>query len=211
MASVFCDHPREWRTMNRQGDYQKAQSYRFGQLQMSHKVITALGIDPSSKTGFCHLEYDGGRDNAIEVGGFHEYSSKNKGVERLCDILQHTREMAGVNTTASTIIVIEGYSYASRYNTAMLAEIGAAIRIGLHQSHRSFVDLPPSSLKKFVTGKGNCKKELMLLNVYRKWGFEINNNNIADAFGLAMWGIYNRLGLISSTGMAKINEAKTAV
>jgi len=29
----------------------------------------------------------------------------------------------------------------------------------------------------------------MLLNVYKKWGIDFDNHNLADAFGLAMMGI----------------------
>ena len=45
--------------------------------------------------------------------------------------------------------------------------------------------IPPNTLKKFITGKGNAKKELMLLKVYKRWGVEFNDNNMADAYSLA--------------------------
>lgn len=45
--------------------------------------------------------------------------------------------------------------------------------------------IQPTTLKKFVTGKGQCKKELMLLYVYKNYGVEFNDNNLADAYSLA--------------------------
>lgn len=42
-----------------------------------------------------------------------------------------------------------------------------------------------NTLKKFVTGKGVGKKQLMVKFVYQKWGFDTNDDNLADAYGLA--------------------------
>ena len=39
-----------------------------------------------------------------------------------------------------------------------------------------------------VTGSGTSKKEKVLLEVYKKWGFDAPTNNIADAFVLAKIG-----------------------
>jgi crossover junction endodeoxyribonuclease RuvC len=52
----------------------------------------------------------------------------------------------------------------------------------------TYISVPPCNLKKFVTGKGNCAKELIIKEVYKRWGFDTDNNNIADAYGLAMMG-----------------------
>ncbi|CRF29172.1 Uncharacterised protein [Mycobacterium tuberculosis] len=40
-------------------------------------------------------------------------------------------------------------------------------------------------MKKFATGKGNAKKDEMVLPIYRKWGFEHGSDNVRDAFVLA--------------------------
>lgn len=42
-----------------------------------------------------------------------------------------------------------------------------------------------NTLKKFVTGRGVGKKQLMVKYVYTKWGFDTDNDNLADAYGLA--------------------------
>jgi len=44
--------------------------------------------------------------------------------------------------------------------------------------------IPPTMIKKFITGTGTAKKELMLLKVYKKFGEEFQDNNICDAFCL---------------------------
>lgn len=46
--------------------------------------------------------------------------------------------------------------------------------------------VPPTSLKKYVTGKGQgVSKSQILLNVYKKWGVEFTDDNAADSYGLA--------------------------
>jgi hypothetical protein len=41
-------------------------------------------------------------------------------------------------------------------------------------------------LKKYITGKGTgVQKNQILLNVYKKWGIEFNDDNAADSYGLA--------------------------
>lgn len=45
----------------------------------------------------------------------------------------------------------------------------------------------PGEIKKFVTGKGNAKKDLMLLKVYKKWGEEFDDDNLCDAYCLARY------------------------
>ena len=43
-----------------------------------------------------------------------------------------------------------------------------------------------NTLKKFVTGKGVIKgKGLMVKYVYQKWGYDTDDDNLADAYGLA--------------------------
>ena len=48
-----------------------------------------------------------------------------------------------------------------------------------------FKIISPTTLKKFVTGKGNSGKDIMLLEVYKRWNVSFSNNNLADAYGLA--------------------------
>jgi crossover junction endodeoxyribonuclease RuvC len=44
----------------------------------------------------------------------------------------------------------------------------------------------PTSLKKYITGKGTkVQKNQILLQVYKKWGVEFTDDNAADSYGLA--------------------------
>ena len=85
-----------------------------------------------------------------------------------------------------SIIYLEGLSFGSRGQSMLeLAGLHYLIRAHLYQSNFYYKPIPPTTVKKFITGKGNCKKELMLLKVYKKFGIEFNNNNLCDAYSLA--------------------------
>ena len=87
------------------------------------------------------------------------------------------------------MVVIEGYGFANSNSLATLVEIGSIVRYFLWQEGIVPFDVPPNSLKSFVTGKGQSKKEMMILEVYKNWGFTSPTNDIADAVGLGMFGL----------------------
>jgi len=89
-------------------------------------------------------------------------------------------------------IAIEGYAFGSQMAN-MAGELGGMIRLALFDSYR-FVNessafplvVPPTSLKKYITGKGTgIKKNQILLSVYKKWDVEFHDDNAADSYGLA--------------------------
>jgi Holliday junction resolvasome RuvABC endonuclease subunit len=47
--------------------------------------------------------------------------------------------------------------------------------------------VPPTVLKKYVTGKGNASKAQMMEGVAKKWGPQFDNDNLADAYALAQY------------------------
>jgi crossover junction endodeoxyribonuclease RuvC len=142
-------------------------------------VTRYVGIDPSTKTGLVIIENK-------QVVFAKEITSKSKeDPHRFIDIATQIRE----HITESDIICIEGFSYGSKgKGVSTQYGIGWEIRSELIRHGFSFYDVAPSSVKKFATGKGNTKKDEMVLPIYKKWGFESNSDNIRDAFVLAMFG-----------------------
>lgn len=165
------------------------------------KIILAL--DPSTKMGIVVLEVTGKR---VYVVLKEEYSSKNKGMDRLGDIARKTSEL--LIKYKPDEVIIEGYSFMSKHNLVTMAEVGTVIRFFLWQENYDYIELPPTALKKFVTGKGNCKKDLILLKVYKRWGFETDNDNIADAFGLGMYCVHNSHGSVKKDGTCLDKDIK---
>lgn len=90
-------------------------------------------------------------------------------------------------TTKIERLYIEGLSYASSGQSTMeLAGLHYVVRCFISQKYGVVYKLvAPPSLKKFVTGVGNCKKNLMLLNAFKRFGEEFDDDNICDAYCLA--------------------------
>ena len=65
-----------------------------------------------------------------------------------------------------------------------LAPIAEAVRV-LKENGAHPLQVSPSQLKKYITGKGRAEKNQILLHTYKRWGVEFANDNAADSFGLA--------------------------
>jgi len=89
---------------------------------------------------------------------------------------------------AITHVFVEGYGYANAHTLVTLVELGAMVRQVLHESTAQWHEVPPSLLKKFLTGRGNAKKDEILLAVYKRFGIECASHDEADAVALAFFG-----------------------
>lgn len=85
-------------------------------------------------------------------------------------------------------IVIEGYGFGMTSDAKSLAEIGGIIRYHLIEKGLRPIVIAPATLKKFITGKGNADKSIVLKEVLRRYELDIDDHNMADAFGLALIG-----------------------
>lgn len=135
-----------------------------------------VGIDPSTKTGLVILE-DNKVHTAIEVT-----SKEKRDPHRFMDIAKTVMKYI----TDHDVICIEGFSYSSRGAAVSVQYgIGWILRSELIKAGLNYYDVPPSSVKKFATGRGNVKKDEMVLPIYKRWGFEHSSDNVRDAFVLA--------------------------
>ena len=153
-----------------------------------------IGIDPSlTSTGIVVL-----RDNKVELAE----TTKNKPElgtikrvrlirERIIDITENLTDEE--EWQAPDLIAIEGFSYGSKGRSVFdIAYLGWRIREDLEwlriEDGIPWLEVPPSQLKKFATGQGNANKEIILQQVYKRWGVEFSDNNQADAYVLAQIG-----------------------
>jgi len=95
-----------------------------------------------------------------------------------------------IEISDAKIAVIEGLAFMARNTTSLiqLSALNYFVREKLSILNIPFVIVAPTSLKKFVTGKGNSPKDLMLLATYKKYGEYFTNDNLCDAYGLAKIG-----------------------
>jgi crossover junction endodeoxyribonuclease RuvC len=89
----------------------------------------------------------------------------------------------------ASAVFMEGLSYASHTPTALeRAGLWYLVASGLWKRNIPVYALPPTTLKKFITGKGNAEKSMILKEVYKRFGIECETDDEADAVGLAVLG-----------------------
>ena len=140
-----------------------------------------IGMDPSYN-GFGIIILD---NNANIIREYLLTSKSDDEVEdRILSLEQEFKFICDIENLQ--VVYIEGPSFSSQ--GAFVLQMGALhyfLRIFFRKNNINYKVIPPGNLKKFVTGKGQCKKELILLKTYKKWGIEFSDNNLADAYGLA--------------------------
>lgn len=123
---------------------------------------------------------------AVLNGSLHTETiqSKKTGPERLVEIRERIREIVA----GADLIVLEGYAFARPNQSHQIGELGGVLRVMLHELGMKWLEVAPSAVKKFATGKGNAKKEEVAVGVYKRWKKEFVSSDEADAFVLAMIG-----------------------
>ncbi|MEY4581469.1 MAG: hypothetical protein RL701_6172, partial [Pseudomonadota bacterium] len=90
---------------------------------------------------------------------------------------------------APGVLMIEGYAYGAKCSREALGELGGIYRMLAFERGWTIVVVPPSVLKLYVCGKGTAPKELMMLEVFKRWGYSAPDNNAADAHALMRLGV----------------------
>jgi Holliday junction resolvasome RuvABC endonuclease subunit len=97
-----------------------------------------------------------------------------------------------------TDIAMEGTVLAS-HSALKLGELAGLVKLTIwdyfdgnvnsvipYEEHlRRPLQVPPMTLKKYATGKGTAKKQEMLMQIYKRWNVEFNDDNAADSYALA--------------------------
>lgn len=174
----------------------------------------AIGID-QSLTGFAMAAVDMVRPDQYEIW---VYKSPYSGVERLVDIHDWIRQKLWfLEEDQGNFIehtAMEGSVLAS-FSALKLGELAATVKLCLYSYFKPYneiaaspLQVPPMTLKKYVAGKGNAKKQEMLLQTYKRWGIELNDDNAADAYGLARLAAGHAISPIEEQIVAQIKDPK---
>jgi crossover junction endodeoxyribonuclease RuvC len=83
-------------------------------------------------------------------------------------------------------IAVEDYVRGMGHSAHKTPELGGVIRLALLEYGCALWTVPPTTLKKLATGKGNAPKDVVIKSVLKRWGYDTDSNNIADAFVLAV-------------------------
>ena len=81
---------------------------------------------------------------------------------------------------------MEGYAYGAKLNREKLGELGGIVKLvsNLVLGVTPTI-IAPTALKQFVTGSGRADKQAMLSEI-QKLDPEIKDDNVADAYGIAL-------------------------
>lgn len=108
-----------------------------------------------------------------------------RGSERLAYIYSEVKQR--LKTHKPRLVAIEGYSMESTNRPYDLGELGGILRLLFEQEKKAFVIVPPKTLKKFVTGRGDATKADIRKTIQQVWGLDIPQDDKADAYGLAQF------------------------
>jgi len=142
-----------------------------------------LGLDPSLRsTGLCLLI-----DKEVQLTHtLHTYDLR--GMTRLNYIADFLQDYL---ICKPDFVVMEGYAMGIKGGRVFdIGEMGYAYKRVLYKAGLETYIVPPTSMKKFVTGKGTAKKDQIQSSLLTTWDLDIQYEDEADAAGLALFGYY---------------------
>ena len=109
---------------------------------------------------------------------------------------QKSRHRAGGHGDAPTkcgptASCMEGYSLNMKHASSVIPSGRARRAAALHAAPgrvQAGTTRARTEVKKFVTGKGNSPKEVVMMHVLKRWGHTSMTNNTADASSAQPWG-----------------------
>lgn len=87
------------------------------------------------------------------------------------------------------LVVLEGFAHGRAFQAHQMGGLGYIVREALQDHNFIWIDVAPKALKKFVSGNGNANKDVMIKNVYKRFSYDTDDSNVADAVGLVYVGM----------------------
>lgn len=110
-------------------------------------------------------------------------------VDRINQITDMVREILNrmLSTWGIESLVLEGYSYGSRFQAHQLGELGFSLRnlLATELPYKSHI-IPPTVIKKVVTGNGRASKSYVKETVEHLAGMSFGSHNLSDACACAI-------------------------
>ncbi len=144
-------------------------------------------MDISTHTGVAVTERLAKNPKIPKVWTAREITSEYKGLERGRDIARQVTAIAVAHNP--TLTVIEGYGFSNKHTLAILVEIGTLVRDRLWKSGFQYVEVTPTQLKKFATGRGTATKAIIMREIALRYGFSNDSDNVCDALVLSAIGL----------------------
>ena len=161
------------------------------------KLIVGLDLSLTA-TGWATYNVD---SKALNSGTI---SNKLKGMDRLNEIVITIESLLDLKDIDSCEVYIENYGFASKGRVVYQGELGGIVRYMLWKHGIKYYDVPPTTAKKLLTGRGNCEKSLVLKELYKRYKIDVSDDNIADAI------VQNLIGQMKN-GILKMNKAQSEI
>lgn len=141
--------------------------------------VKVTGLDLSmTATGVTHTQVDG-------TACTHEVKPRAIGDARLSEIVARLTEYVA----GSELVLIEGFLNHS-HSAGITGMVHGAVRLRLQELGLAYATLPPSSLKKYATGRGGASKTEMAVAAFKRGGeVEFKTDNECDSWWL--WAAAN--------------------
>lgn len=99
---------------------------------------------------------------------------------------------AFLRTHPPRLVAVEGYAFGAQNGRELAGELGGVLRMLVLDvtPTTQLLEVPPTVLKKFVTGRGNATKAQMAECVGNLWQYLPEDHNAADSYGLARIGVH---------------------
>jgi len=145
-----------------------------------NNTIYFLGIDPSlTNSGLVFI------DDSYAIIDMIKFNVSATGVERLFHLQNKLLEVLDKYTTIRQICV-EGPAYRETGKIFELGQWAGILYLELYKRGIHFTVVAPLQLKKYVSAIGkNQGKQVVILDVFKNFGEEIRDNDLADAYVLA--------------------------
>lgn len=150
--------------------------------------------------GFCHMN-DAPTIVAFDlslraIGAAHHdgttsrISTKHTGTARLAELRDAV--LGRVTVPWADLVVIEGLALrATGGGHAELAGLHALVKVGLWEREQPYVEVPPATLKKAATGRGNAQKPDLRAELIKRAGRDIADDNECDAWWLRYTALHH--------------------
>ena len=141
-----------------------------------------LGIDPGETTGYGRLEVVDGKPIAADYGVIPVTGLSE--AEILKSVYAWLTEYLAKNRVK--VVAIEGPVHAPKFTDTLTNEVRGVVKLVAAKANIGWNVLPPTTIKKNVTGSGKAKKREVQDAVRRKLGIPVKTVDVTDAFAVAL-------------------------
>jgi len=149
--------------------------------------VKILAIDPS----LTHLGWAKSWDGEITYGVVKPPAPNGNPKAALARLLM-LREAVLLAAQGMDLVVLEGYAYGAQGRAIVsLGELGGVLRLAFFEKDVPVLEVPPSNLKIFATGKGTSKKPELMAAAFKRLAYQGSDEHEVDALWLLALARYH--------------------